>query len=114
MSAPGSALPRRKFPWLAYWIAFAVIFVVSWGPMGAAYYAEHLAKTNSCPMTDGSIGECLDAAGQNIGPFIDQLMMLAWMMILTLPLGFILGLIWFIALVVHRILWGRGQKAVTA
>jgi hypothetical protein len=102
---------RTKFPWLVYWLLLAVIVIVAVAPMASAYYAETLAQANNCRLTDsGADGPCLGKNGEDLGPLIGDLMAYAWMMILTLPAGFVAALVWLVALVVHRTLWRRRRE----
>ena len=109
-----SAQIRVKFPWLVYWLLLAVIVIVAVAPMACAYYAEYLAQANGCRLTDGGTdGPCVGKNGENLVPLIGELMTYAWMMILTLPAGLVAGLVWLVALIVHRTLW-RGRRENSA
>jgi hypothetical protein len=100
--------PTRRFPMWIYWIALSLIFILALAPMVSAYVAEYIAHANDCRLTDGGAdGPCLGPAGEDLSPLLGQLMIYAWMMILTLPVGFILGLVWRLVLVVHRMVCRR-------
>jgi hypothetical protein len=97
-----------------YWLALVIIVVLATAPMGAAQYVDYLAQANNCRLTDGGTnGPCVSPTGEDLSPLIGQLMLLAWTMLLTLPLGFILFLVWGLILIVHRILWKRAQETAS-
>jgi hypothetical protein len=115
MSATAAAPGRRKFPWLVYWLVLAVIILASAVPMVASSMAEVIARDNGCLLTDsGTDGECVDANGNDLRPLISNLMRWGWMMILILPAGFVVALLWLVVLVVHYIVWRSARARVSS
>jgi hypothetical protein len=113
MSMTTAEPKRRKFPWLVYWVIFAVIILAAAVPMFASSMAEVIARDNGCLLTDsGTDGACVDGNGNDLRPLISNLMLWGWMMILILPFGFIAALLWLIVLVIHYFVWRSGRTRV--
>jgi hypothetical protein len=82
-----AAALTRRFPWTAYWLALAAIVILACLPLISVLVASTIAEAQ---------GQLLAAA-----------VVLGWFMLVTLPLGLVVGLAWVVALVVHRLLWRR-------
>ena len=103
-----TAAPKRRFPWWAYWLAFAFIAVFTLWPVGAVTLAQLIADANGCRVDEGSVHPCI-VGGQDLGETLYTLGVLGWLMLVTLPLGFGALIVWLIILLIHRAAWGRAN-----
>lgn len=109
MTAPAAPVTKRKFPWWVYWLVLGLIILFMISPIIPVTIAENLAEANGCAMSEASVTPCI-VDGKDIGTDIYNMGMMGWFFLATAPLGLGLLLIMFIAMVVHRILWGRHNQ----
>ena len=109
MTAPTpSPAKRRKFPWWIYWLLFFLIILLMISPIIPVSISSSIAERNGCVVHEGFVNPCI-IDGVDQGEMLYQMGMMGWFFLATAPLG-LLGLaIWLVAVVVHRILWGRAR-----
>lgn len=90
-------------------IAFLLIVLVAAGPVIGALLAGLVAEANGCVLNEGDAHPCL-ILGMDVGPTLYTLFVLAWFGMMTLPLGAIALVVWFVALI--AVWWrSRGKPA---
>jgi hypothetical protein len=102
-----------KFPWLIYWLLLVVILAFALAPVFSVLLAGFLAETNGCMLNEGDINPCI-IGGADWGSTLYTLFVLGWFALATLPLGGGALIVWLVILIIHRIAWGRMQKATTS
>ena len=81
---------RRRSPVVGVLLAaFAVL------PFGAVALASALASAWSCTVSEAGSSPCL-VGGRDAGPLLADLFVSGWWMLVTLPLGGILLLVWYL------------------
>lgn len=99
-----------RFPWWVYWLLLVLILLFALAPVISVFVAGWLAETNGCVLNEGDIHPCI-VAGTDMGPTLYTLFVLGWFALATLPLGGGALIVWLVILIIHRIAWGRMQKA---
>jgi uncharacterized membrane protein YdbT with pleckstrin-like domain len=106
------ARPAR-FPWWVYWLLLVLILLFALAPVISVAVAGWLAETNGCVLNEGSVNPCM-IGGADRGDTLYMLFVLGWFALATLPLGGGALIVWLVILIIHRIAWGRMQKATTS
>lgn len=101
-----------RFPWWVYWLLLALILLFAFAPVLGILLAGFLAEANGCMLNEGSINPCM-IGGTDWGDTLYTLFVLGWFALATLPLGGGALIVWLVILIIHRIAWGRMQKAKT-
>ena len=97
---------QKRFPWILYWIALALIVLVALAPMGSVVACGLIANANGCKVDEGSVHPCF-INGQDHGHLLYTLGVLGWLMLVTLPGGVFAFVIWLIILILHREVWRK-------
>ena len=103
------ARPAR-FPWWVYGVLVILIVLFALSPVISVFVAGWLAETNGCVLHEGNINPCI-VGGSDLGPMLYTLFVLGWFALATLPMGGGALIVWLVILIIHRIAWGRMQKA---
>ena len=104
-----AARPRR-FPWLVYWILFALIGLIAVLPVFTTVFAAAIADANGCNITEGLKVTCM-INGQDWGDWLQFGGLSIFYIFLTSPFAFELFLIWLIVLLIHRARFGKAKLA---
>jgi hypothetical protein len=103
VSTPAEA-PRR-FPRLIYVIVLLIIIIVAVAPVLVAVVSGNIAAAHGCTVDEGRVHRCV-IGGKDYGQLFYSLGVSGWLMLATIPLGFIailvLGVVLLIHLRVHR------------
>ena len=100
-------VPRRKhFPWIVYGILLALIALFALAPIISVVLCGIIANAYGCKVDEGSIHPCM-INGQDYGHLLYTLGVSGWFMLLTLPIGALVGAIWLVVLVLHRAKWRK-------
>jgi hypothetical protein len=102
----GAVTPRKKFPWIIYWILLFLIVVVALSPIGSIVVAGWIASSHGCRLDEGSAHPCV-INGKDYGETLYTLGVLGWFMLVTIPAGAIAFLVWLVVLLLHRKAWGK-------
>ena len=78
--------PKKRFPWILYWIVLALIILVALAPMGSVVACGLIANANGCKVDEGSVHPCI-TNGKDYGHLLYTLGVLGWLMLVTLPAG---------------------------
>jgi hypothetical protein len=103
---------RKRFPWILYWIIFALIVLFALAPIGSVVACGIIANGHGCQVDEGSVHPCI-IDGKDYGQLLYTLGVMGWFMLVTLPGGAIAFFVWLIVLVLHRNAWRR-RAAVAA
>ena len=98
----------RRFPSLAYWLAFLLIILFMIGPLLAANIAESVAESHGCALHEGFATSCI-IGGTDRGDLLYSLFVMGWLFFVTFPLGFILLVAWGWIRSSHRRRWFKRQ-----
>jgi hypothetical protein len=98
--------PKKRFPWILYWIVLALIILVALAPMGSVVACGLIANANGCKVDEGSVHPCI-INGKDYGHLLYTLGVLGWLMLVTLPAGLFAFVIWLIILILHREAWRK-------
>src|ERR1700757_5032039 len=101
---------RKRFPWIIYWIVLVVIVLFAFAPVGSVVACGLIANANGCKVDEGSAHPCM-INGQDYGHLLYTLGVLGWLMLVTLPGGLVMFVIWLIILIIHRETWQRRVAA---
>jgi hypothetical protein len=103
MSMPA---PPRRFPWWIYWLLLGLIAIFALWPFAPVMLAENIVSAHGCRLEGSSVQPCM-INGKDEGVTLYNLSMMAWFILLTLPVGFCLAVGWSIVLLVHRSAWKK-------
>jgi hypothetical protein len=101
---------QKRFPWILYWIALALIILIALAPVFAVVLCSVIANAYGCKVDEGSVHPCV-INGKDYGEMLYVLGVSGWVMLATLPAGAIAGATWLVALVLHRSKWRKRQPA---
>ena len=101
---------RKRFPWIAYWLALGLIILIALAPAGSVAACGLIANANGCTVDEGSVHPCI-INGQDYGHLVYTLGVLGWLMLVTLPGGLFAFVIWLIILMLHREAWRKRVAA---
>jgi len=104
--APSHPSTTKKFPWLLYWMALAIIALVAFAPIGSVVACGVIANANGCKVDEGSVHPCV-INGKDYGQLLYTLGVLGWLMLVTLPAGAVAFATWLVILLLHRGAWRR-------
>lgn len=79
---------RRR--WLLLLILGWTLF--TFGPLLGVLIASAVANANGCRLDEAGTYPCV-VAGQDVGGLLGSLFVLGWLMLLTIPVGAVLGLV---------------------
>ena len=96
----------RRFPWIIYWILLGLILIVTLFPIGSVMLCGVIANFSGCRVDEGSVHPCI-INGKDYGQMLYTLGVMGWLMLVTLPLGAIVFMIWLLVLVFHRAAWKK-------
>lgn len=103
MSTPTSS--GKRFPIRNYVIGYLAIIVLSIVPLLITVVAVGFAAVNGCRMDEASSYPCV-VFGHDWGDTLYTMGVMAWMMLVTMPLGFLLlillAMIMLAHLLIHR------------
>ncbi len=98
--------PRKRFPWIWYWILLGFICAFTLAPVGAVIVCSAIANAYGCKVDEGSVHPCI-INGEDYGHFLYTLGISGWFMLFTLPAGLFAFVIWLIVLILHRERWRK-------
>jgi hypothetical protein len=103
--------PRlRRFPWLVYWIVFALIAILAVLPVFTTVISAAIANGYDCNISESVKSACI-INGQDWSDWL-QFGGLSFLYIfLTFPLAFVLFIVWLIVLLIHRARFGKVKPA---
>src|SRR5437763_729624 len=90
----------RKFPWVIYFVVLVLIGIVAMSPVASVIVAGWIANTHGCRLDEGSVHPCV-IGGKDYGQLLYALGVLGWLMLVTLPAGLVVAIIWLLVLLVH-------------
>ena len=96
----GAATPPR-FPWLAYWLLLAVIFVIGMLPFITFFVSIGIADAYGCTVNESAANACM-IGGSDMGSWLQFGAFSILYVFVTWPLAFVLFLVWLLVLLVHR------------
>ena len=110
MSDAASIPPiRRRFPWSRYLLAFVVIAIVMAAPVVVSVMSSDYAASHGCQIDEGSVHPCI-INGQDQGELFYSLGMMGWFVLLTMPLGLVVGGVLFVVMLIHLAAHSRGPR----
>jgi hypothetical protein len=95
---------RKRFPWIVYWIVLALIILVALAPVGSVFACAVIGNAHGCRVDEGSVHPCM-INGKDYGQLLYTLGMMGWLMLVTLPAGVFVFMIWLIVLILHHASW---------
>jgi hypothetical protein len=96
----------KPFPMVGYWIALAVIVVLSNIPFAFTAYATSIAEQHGCTISAGFISECI-VDGADKSAELHQMAASGLYVLFTWPLGILAFVVWLVLLLRHRGRWKR-------
>jgi len=105
---PPSLPVRKPFPWVRYWILFALIVLFALAPIGSVVACSCIANLAGCKVDEGSVHPCI-INGTDYGHMLYTLGVLGWLMLVTLPGGAIAFVVWLVVLIIHRNAWRKHE-----
>ena len=101
---------QKRFPWILYWIVLVVILVVAFAPVGSVVACGLIANAHGCRVDEGSVHPCV-INGKDYGHLLYTLGVIGWLMLVTLPAGAFVFVLWLTVLIFHRANWQRRTAA---
>ncbi len=95
-----STATSKPFPWWIYAVVAIVVILAALSPVISAIIAEQVAVANGCHIEEATIRSCM-INGSDWGVPLYNYAMFGWMMLLSLPVGFGLLVVWLIVLLLH-------------
>jgi len=110
MSEAASIPPvRRRFPWGRYLLAFVIIAIVMAAPVVVSVMSSDYAAAHGCQIDEGSVHPCI-IDGHDQGELFYSLGMMGWLVLLTMPLGLVVGGVLFVVMLIHLAARSRGPR----
>jgi hypothetical protein len=103
-------LPPGRFPRWPYIAILAVIIVLAIAPVVVAVVSGNIAGAYGCRVDEGSVHPCL-IGGTDYGDLFYTLGVSGWLMLATIPLGFLAALILGVVLLIHLNIHRRRSRA---
>lgn len=97
---------RKRFPWILYWIALALIAIMAFAPVGSVVACGLIANMHGCRVDEGSAHPCV-IGGKDYGQLLYTLGVMGWLMLVTLPAGALAFAMWLVVFVLHRSAWRK-------
>jgi len=101
-----SAKPKKRFPWIFYWIFLVLIVLFTFAPVGSVMACAWIANAYGCKVDEGSVHPCI-INGHDYGQLLYTLGVLGWLVLVTLPGGVFAFIVWLIVLILHRANWRK-------
>jgi hypothetical protein len=107
-----SSIPAtvRRFPWLVYWILFGLIALIGLLPFITMMVSIVLAGAYNCNINE-SIASVCEIGGRDMGTWIQAGMFSIFYFILSIPLAFVLLVVWLIVLLIHLARFNKRKAA---
>ena len=109
MSAPAPATKRRDFPAWIYITTFFVIVVVALLPLLITIVAIAVANAYGCQVDESSVHPCI-IGGIDHGADLQAGAMMFWFFLFSVPLAFVLFVVWLIVFIIHLVAASNARK----
>ena len=103
---------RRPFPFRRYAITLVVILVLMVLPPLSSLIAQAMADAAGCTIYAGSAFPC-PVGAIDIGALLYGMDYARWLILVTVPLGLVLLVVWLVWLLVALALWARNRSVAT-
>ena len=115
MTAPAPApVPARKnFPAWIYITSFLVIVVIAMLPLLITIVAIAVANAYGCQVDESSVHPCI-IGGIDHGADLQAASMMFWFFFMSVPLAFVLFLIWLVIFIIHLTRANAARKRALA
>jgi hypothetical protein len=97
-----------RFPMGIYWIFFALIALFAIAPIFVTIFAAAIANANGCQLSEGLLTPCV-INGVDYGSELQAAGIGIFYILLTMPVAFVLFIVWLTVLLIHR---GRHKRAI--
>ena len=101
---------RRDFPAWIYITSFLLILAIGLLPLFATMAGIAIADANGCQISESFVSPCL-IGGTDYGQTVQALGNSFWLFIISMPIAFVLFIVWLIVFVIHLMIAGRRRKA---
>jgi hypothetical protein len=91
---------------MPYWIVLVLIVLFAFAPIGSVMLCGAIANAYGCKVDEGSVHPCT-IGGHNYGELLYSLGVLGCLMLVTLPAGALMFVLWLIVLILRRANWRR-------
>ena len=95
------------------WIAYSALLLFTIAPILITFLADLIAAIFGATLNEGNAHPCL-LGGYDLGPLLYSMFVYGWLMLMTVPVGFILILALTISLVVARRLDSKRKAQLSA
>ena len=102
---------QKRFPWTLYWIVLVLIVLVALAPVGSVVACGLIANAHGCRVDEGSVHPCV-INGKDYGHLLYTLGVIGWLMLVTLPAGAFVFVLWLTVLIFHRANWQRRTVSI--
>jgi hypothetical protein len=102
---------RRDFPAWIYITSFFVIVLIALLPIFTMIVAVSVANAYGCQITEGVVSPCM-IGGSDYGSLLQAGGISFWYLLFTMPLGFVLFVIWLIVFLIHLARFGKRRKVM--
>ena len=103
-------MSAMRFPMAVYWVLLALILLVGVLPLFTTLFAVGVAEANGCTINESVLTPCL-IGGTDWGYWLQAGGISVFYILLTLPLAFVLFVIWLVVLLIHRGVFRRRVAA---
>ena len=97
---------RKYFPWVLYWLVFALIVLFALAPIGSVMLCGAIANAYGCKIDEGSVHARI-INGRDYGELLYSLDVTGWFMLVIVPGGVVAFFSWLIFLILHRASWRK-------
>jgi hypothetical protein len=104
---------RRDFPAWIYITSFLLIALLSILPIIVTVVAVGVAQSYGCTISESNVNPCL-IGGTDYGAMLQWTGNSFWMLLISMPAGFVLFVVWLIAFIAHLVIANRRRKAMPA
>ena len=104
---------QRNFPAWIYITSFFAIALLSILPVIVTVIAVGVAQSYNCQINESYVSPCL-IGGTDWGSTLQWTGNSFWMLLISMPAGFVLFVIWLIVFILHLVAANKRRKAVSA
>lgn len=101
---------QAPFPWRHHVLILVVIAIGTALPYLVSVASLGISNAIGCDLGTFAEQSCL-VASMDWGPALREIYGLGWMILATLPLGGGAFIAWSVIAIIHRLAWGRLEKA---
>jgi hypothetical protein len=98
-----------KLFWILGILGLVVIVLFTTAPVISVSIAGAIASANNCQLDEGSVHTCM-VNGRDLGQTLYSMGVLGWFMLVTIPVGLVVLVVYLVGMAIVGVLLSRRQK----